>query len=502
MNCRFVLCAAVFVASSFVAQPGRAQNLFDGLLRRVPGDANALVMINVAKARGSAYLRREGPVVDSADRYVFAPSEVDLLVRAANLDVSTLQPAWEMTVLTTKSDLQVGAIARYLGGRTDSLAGLPAVWLPVDGYLIRFGPRLAGMYYPGDRQCAARWAESAQSAERVRLSPYLRQAAGYPETVGTEMILAMDLSYSLSPEVIRQKLPELESLQGKRVDPHGLSEVLASIRGVTLGVRVMDQATASLRIDFERDAGIVGDMAKPLILEILARQGATIDDMADWSAEVRGATIFSKGTLTKSGLGRILSLVQPPSPPLKQPELGTPEVVSPGDSTAEATRQQYEAVQSLLRDLHHPSGNLITTGQYALWIDRYARKLDALPILGVDKDMVEFTGWVASVLRSVASGYRKVGMEAAKYSNNPTVRAHSPHTAVTGGYYRRGYWGTSRGFRTGTAWEYSAGPAPSVIAMRLGRVDAAASEKQVLEYLDNAMAEMRRVMTERYQIEF
>jgi hypothetical protein len=504
MSWRYVMYAAAFLAPLLCTKTSRGQESFEELLRRVPGEANALIMVNAAKARTSEFIRREGRIIEEAeagmDHHVFAASEVELLVRAANIDMGTLEPVWELSLATLNAEPKLAVIARVTGGRTDSLGGVPAVWLPIDGYLMQFGPRLVGMIYPGDRQNAARWAQDAQSSPQSRLSPYLAQAAKYPEAVGTELIMAMDLRYVVSPERVRENLAKSEVLKGKQADAFALSEVLASVQGVTLGVRVVDQIVGSLRIDFERDATALAPFAKELVLEKLGELGAMIDEMQAWEASVQGRTVFLKGGLTKSGLRRILSLVEPPAPPLSEPKSAS-ESPSQTDPKAQATLNHFQAVQSLVTDLKRPSG-MKTTGQYALWVDRYARKLDQLPILGVDKDMVEFTGWAASVLRSIASGYRRVGMEAGKYSNNPSVRAVEPYTGVTGGYYRRGYWGGSGGWRTGTQWNYAPGPAPSVIANRIGRINAAASKMEVLEQLDNALSEMRRVMTERYQIEF
>ncbi len=504
MNRRLVVLLACSVALLAI-RPGWAQESFEELLRRVPAEANTLVIINATKARASEFIRREGRIIEEAeagmDRHVFAASEVEMLVRAANIDMGSLEAIWELAVARLNSQPKLATIARVTGGRTDSLGGVPAVWLPIDGYLMQFGPRLVGMIFPGDRQTAARWSQDAQSSTSNRLSPYLAQAASYPETVGTELIMAMDLRYVVSPERVRENLAKSEVLKDQQVDAFALSELIAGIQGVTLGVRFVDQVVGSLRIDFDRDATALAPFAKELVLEKLRELGATIDEMQAWEASVQGRTVFLKGGLTKSGLRRILSLVEPPTPPLGEPKSASASA-SETDPKAEATLKCFHAVQSLITDLKRPDTNIKTTGQYALWIDRYARKLDQLPILGVDKDMVEFTGWAASVLRSVSSRYRKVGMDAAKYSNNPSVRAVEPYTGVTSGHYRRGYWSTSRSWQAGTLWNYAPGPAPSVIAKRVGRADAAASEMELLEQLSNGLSEMRRVMTERYQVEF
>ena len=56
--------------------------------------------------------------------------------------------------------------------------------------------------------------------------------------------------------------------------------------------------------------------------------------------------------------------------------------------------------------------------------------------------------------------------------------------------------------KTGTYWNYSAGMSDSNIAKRKGRSDAAGTAGELYAGIDDGMAQMRRLLTERYQLEF
>ena len=113
------------------------------------------------------------------------------------------------------------------------------------------------------------------------------------------------------PVVVRQNLEDTQAIKGKNVDLDQLAQVLASIRGVTLGLRVTTNVTGSLRIDFREDITMTADYAKPLILEKLGKFGAMIDEFYEWEVRVTKNTLFLSGTLSAKGLRRVLPVDRP-----------------------------------------------------------------------------------------------------------------------------------------------------------------------------------------------
>ena len=165
-------------------------------------------------------------------------------------------------------------------------------------------------------------------------------------------------------------------------------------------------------MDFEKDATILGDFAKPLLLESLARQGAMIEEFRDWQVKINGTQIQIGGTLYESGMRRIMSILDAP-PSLQtaaQESMGSDEE-SKKKLMALATKQYFQSVVSLLDDLRgkRKSEDFVTWGQVGLWFEKYARKIDRMPILNVDPEMLDFGAFVADSLRQAEDAMKGIG---------------------------------------------------------------------------------------------
>ena len=54
------------------------------------------------------------------------------------------------------------------------------------------------------------------------------------------------------------------------------------------------------------------------------------------------------------------------------------------------------------------SKNLAST---TLWFDKYAKRIERLPILNVDEELLNYSGFVASALRQAAGSVRTMGIQ-------------------------------------------------------------------------------------------
>ena len=213
--------------------------------------------------------------------------------------------------------------------------------------------------------------------------------------------------------------------------------------------------------------------------------------------EFRRNTLFLSGTLTAKGLRRVLTLVDPPTPQTEC--FDESESASSPEAKAQKTYEYFKALETLVNDVKNPDPKrYVGTGEIAIWMDRYARKIDNLPILEVDEQLVNFAATIAQALRDMGVQYRGVGIEASKMSNNPRVEWNY---SGRGGYYGGVGWG---GYRGG-AWEMATPekqlPA-STIAKRVGRANVSGNRSDLWRQIDNDMANARRELTKRYQIEF
>ena len=479
-----------------------AQVSFTDMLKTVPHEANALVMIDADKIRSSPFAQAQAKA--NVHQHMILPKEVDRVVLASNLDTANMKPISEVAIVSLKDKPSMAKIADTRGGKLENFGSEPAVLLPNNSYLVGLGSKLLGIQYPADRQHAARWARLARNSRGLQFGRYLQGASKYPEAVGTDIILALDLEHVVSMETVRQNLNNSEVLKGKEVSLDQLSLLLASIQGTTLGIRVTDRASGSLRIDFTQDPSIMADFAKPLILEKLGELGAAIDDLNAWTSRVEGKTVFLSGTFSVDGLRKVLSIVEPPPLPVQQ---GAPrrQVTSPSerDPMAYPSYDHYKEVEVLMTDLRKSSNPALgSSGQCAIWYERYAKKIDQLPILNVDPDLLDLSAGIAVSLRGLSGSYRKVGTDSAKYSANPSSYWRGGYTGNVGSYggygYGRGFYRTPGSFVAAK----QTGPSPRSLAKRKGRANVSETRSGKFQVMDEEMAKMRRHLTQKYGIEF
>lgn len=478
----FAFCLAVLIVGSH----GRAdETSWQPLLGRAPADANALVMINAEKVRDSGFARKAGwNSADSAPgglRTLLPRGEVRRVVFAARLNLADLSPRWEAGLLETGSDPSLAMFAAGVRGPHELLGSTPAVRLPIDAYLLKLAPSTFGVLGPADRQQAVAWARAAENPKPLH-SAYLAKIASFPETVGTEVMLGLDLLDAVDAAVVKDALQKSPTLADAKLDIETAAPIIASIEGIALGVRVLDQATGMIRIDFGRDPTSLAAVMKPLLLERLAARGAMIEDFQSWTLEVKDRTAYLGGNLTPAGLSLILSLVEPELPEAKPDTTAATSVAptGPPKPSVEKSVQHFKQVKQLITEVRFPSSDLkfVSAGAFGAWIDRQARRIDQLPLLGVDPELLDYSQGVAKSLRVTAAKQRGATIGASAYS----TRRYRYTDDDTGQSY--------------------VSESQNQIQSRMENSAANLSHVEVMRMLDDETAEMRRRMTERYGVEF
>jgi hypothetical protein len=254
---------------------------------------------------------------------------------------------------------------------------------------------------------------------------------------------------------------------------------------VTLGVRFRDKANGKLRFDFAANPAVLDNCAKPLALEALNQAGMMIDDFAVWQAKIEGNSVFLSGEFSPRGLREFLSILETP---LRLDE--NPQDAGSKDKQiiAKHTLENFKTIQIMMRDARYPEAGqqtgAMTSGSYAQWLDRYAKKIDRLPVTQVDDDMINFAATTAQQLRAIAVSYRGVGIKAGVYSANITwdFNYHP--------WY--GNWWASRNI----------GLSDHLQAKRNERASVSLSAAQMWPVMDDALQQLRIVLSKRYQVEF
>jgi hypothetical protein len=237
-----------------------------------------------------------------------------------------------------------------------------------------------------------------------------------------------------------------------------------------------------------------------------------IDDLNDWAPSISGNTFFLRGTLSDSGSRKVMSVLElPPTLTTAVQDASSPSVDQEANAKLLATQQYWKSLTTWMDDLREkPKRDHVKTfGQAAMWYDKYARKIDRMPIRDVDEELLDFGAMVASTFRNAEGIMKGVGMRTSLRTaqNNPSSSGYM--NSSFGGYRANsGYYGVDFG---------PSGVSSGVSAMNAslqekGRTDAiirgqertqgAASVQQIWQQLDEATAQMRRKLVNKYSADF
>jgi len=493
--CLFLLCSL----------PNSSSAQFRELTKRIPDGANAIFFVDVNKLQNSPLGKsqnwREKQEQAFAAGVEAIPPEANHFVAAAKLDLETKQPEWQVGLMELKYDPSLPKVAVRYRGTTDYISERPVAILPGDIYVVKFMENVVGYGMPAKRQDVARWINRYYDNSLRGLSEYLAEAQTFADN-GSPIIVALDLTHVVSPEMVRGRLDTLETLKGKEVDLDQVAKVLASIRGISLGVTVKDSMIGAVKVDFGEDVSVLQEFAKPLLLEILGNQGMMIDEIQSWEATVSGNRIQLTGPLYASGLRRIFSLVDTP------PSLQAAQAAKAGDDseadekkelTIAASQIYYKSIVSLLDELRIKKQGRQTMGQISVWFDKYARKIDRLPIVNVDPALLNYGRYVSESLRTGQSQVTDAAARSRIRQNEvpeqyDVTTYSTPIGANWSGQYNWNGWSATPDWqRTGSKM--------SNVRME-EQIRGARSANEVMRDIANATADIRRTMTEKYGVEF
>jgi hypothetical protein len=147
---------------------------------------------------------------------------------------------------------------------------------------------------------------------------------------------------------------------------------------------------------------------------------------------------------------------------------------------AQASKRYFTSVTRVIEETRNVKG--VSVAEHGVWNDKLARKIDQIPMLNVDKDLLDYGAQVSQLIRGAGVAIKNANMVAGAQK--------MPNTAY--GYVGYGYAG------------YSINDNSGYNAVLTRQAHAAGMEQHVgnLEQVDNLTTAIRRAMTERYKIEF
>ena len=176
-----------------------------------------------------------------------------------------------------------------------------------------------------------------------------------------------------------------------------------------------------------------------------------------------------------------------------------------------ASQQYFKSVTGLLDDLtgKRKSDEFVTWGQVGLWFEKYAARIDQLPILHVDPDLLDWGSNVSAQLRQAESAMKGIGAQTGyRLATAPNVQAYNTRTEAVSGVGVGPYGG----YRAGGGYAYQSVYNPKLSLALQGqqsaqirteeRIRGNTSANLIMQGLQAETGEIRKRMTEKYQVEF
>lgn len=493
------------------------------LVLKLPPGANAVIGVDLQAMLASPVAARLG----WKDKYSRAfsagteslPPHTLQAVAGINLDLENVQAVWQAVALSADYDADINTAVARFNSQLEDRGGVPGFPVGATGYIAQFGPRLFGAMAPVTRQTASRWIRDAQAASQSPLTPYLSGALQSLDSGKSIIVLALDLQDALDETRIRARLGESAALSMAKLDLDSLAKLLATMQGVTLNVGAGDTLTGEFIVDFgaspaELVGGKIPDLGRQILIAALANHGVALDELAAWDSRVSGNRLYVSGELQVAGYRRIMTLVNIPLEPftVTTPTVAelpptsvepTPEPASPSEATA--SLEFFQSIDELLQDLAKDAKRSQTIGQNATWMDRYADKIDRLPSVGVDEELIQYSVYVTQRLRDAAGAIRGIGINSAERSAQIT-----PQYYAGGGGYRfggspwgGGGWGNP-GWGYGNSWFYAENnyEGQRRAVRQQERATGFTNARSIMAEIQDTSSQVRRKMTQKYGVNF
>jgi hypothetical protein len=300
----------------------------------------------------------------------------------------------------------------------------------------------------------------------------------------SQIVMALDLKDLVRPHTLEAALKESPLVGEDAAKLKAWKDVIMGLQGVTLRVQLGDKAQGSLQVDFDASPEILEKSAKELVLNTLNNFGAGLDDLESWQARVQSNAILMEGELTKAGMRKIFSLLELPSAKFSALK-GEEPAPDDKETVAQASQRYYQSVSTLLDDIRNEfkTNRDARRTQAPVYMERYGRMIDRLPILNVDEELLAFGASVSETLRSMSAVQKSGGVTAG-------VRKSQTYGAYTYSYDNNGYYSSrsTASVKTQIAREEEG-------KARIMRFN---SWKEI----EDSLAAIRTKMTGKYRLEF
>jgi hypothetical protein len=189
----------------------------------------------------------------------------------------------------------------------------------------------------------------------------------------------------------------------------------------------------------------------------------------------------------------VLSLIDHPTAALIAANKSRSQSAQPESSKAAYVTQQYfKSITTIRDDLREKAKDAKTFGQHAMWLDNWARRIDRLPILNVDPEMLAYGRYTTARMRDASAALKGIGIR----SSARGAQVYQQYSASSSGY--GGYYGG--GYNYNVQWNNVQGERRAISAQERGQ--GATTAQGISAEMDNETVKIRQAMTQKYQINF
>jgi hypothetical protein len=399
-----------------------------------------------------------------------------------------------------KSIPSAETVAKATGGYVENVVNRDVVWTPNRMYLVPLPDRVLSIVRPADRKFLSQWLRRDRNPNN---GDYLTNAAGV-SLDGLSLMIAVDVEDIIAPQTIADTLGTYNSLKGR--DIGAIAKELATLRGIALEVSRDTLTRTTITLTFQDSPRNLQPIAKDFFNELLQRRGSAIKDFSSWTmtADDQGKRLQFRGSVGSEFLDDILGIftVQRQTASIEHYE-SQPQVPAQETSqsvVAENTRNYFRKIVNIVHRVRDYSAS--NTGDRAQWNGNMANRIDEIPTLNVDADMVQFGAETAKALRNnmVSMQLTNIAVGAQAVANDAGTSGFS--TATGFGTIAGSFNGAVNGFYGGGFGGNFHDPNSPMKYYSMGQSQGNTSYRQLVGQLEQAIADMRRRMTEKYSIQF
>lgn len=467
----FGLSVAMFFLLMLVPTTFSQEAKLDRLLQRSPMPANSICYLHTPSLK---------KLLADANLDLAIADKVEEVWLISDLDTEELRPNWEAGYATMKQNMDIESAAKALGGYVDAIGNQKVVWTPKQGYVLPVGPDRIGFLRPAKRDLLVDWIDGATTNP---IPTFLSAQAKQPEQY-LSFMLSVNLKNRFSPVGMAKQAASFNAL--KNMDPQAIGKLLSTVQGVSLIVGRKSLSDCIFTVEFSQSPASLASIGNALFSEILNRHGAGAPEVASWKTKVDGNKLSLQGQISAESLDGVLGIFSIRGFAEEVSEnltTGSSSKEIPANATQIASKQYFDKVLALIDRVRKYDAQ--SSGYRAKWDEQQARRIDELGTLNVDPQLIEYGSNVSSILRGNAIAIRTGNVAAGQLQASQAGASYGYY-----GDYYGGYYGPENARRD------------QAVTGAQQRMGAFGSYREAIAQIDQMTGEIRRAMTEKFQVQF